>query len=1253
MAKILLSVGIDPAAKKNFEKQVKDVEGVFKGLTEALNSVSPNKELTKQLNALAKAYNALTNSRKLDLKEEKIAIAQKKVAAAQDKASAALINAETRAKKENRLETEAERKELEKNTKTQEKNAESRSKLIERIGNQAKSILTSAFIRQPLMNLLNLLQGIDDVLVKVENRVIELRRVLNEDIAGGELSGKIYEIAQKYGQTFENVGEIVTNFARTGMTWADSVKATEAAVLALNVAELDATQASEGMIAIMTQFGISASELELVVDKLNKTADNFPVTTEKLLVGLQRTGSAAANANLSLDQTIGLLTTLSKATGRSGANLGTAVNALIQYSTKSSALETFSSLSAEVDNTVQKFKRGGATILDVWRSVSEVIQGADERQQNLLKEMADQDDVKNLSEELQDELGDIFEKEQEVYGTANTFRKNYFIALLKNIDTVQDSIDTISDAAGYSQKENAQYINTYVAKVNQLKDAWEALANDEQGILGFKKLLVDIATGILDITNKIGGLQTVLVALSAIIATIYAAKIREGLVFALERIPKIGSALKSVIPTLKSMWAQIKGIEIAAKDAEAAFQGWIAVIGIAITAFSLISSAIENHYEKIKTDSAAIISAMKAEEEQAQKLSTLVTKYKELQSGSEDYYSVEKEIISILGDKATVLSSLTAGTEAYKQKIIELAEEELKAEENRQKRALGAAENGLEAVLPGTMSGNSSAYYLKGKAGWKVYKEPTQGDPGYGQGWSKYSDHITAYTSGKIGIYWGKTPEEHVAAYKEALALIDYLTEQKEYAAAADLEAQISEIGDWIAKYQSASKALNIISNQKQTIAKTDAESANDLSDVKNLYGDIVDELKEYQKTQEETIKQSEREKSIAEARLYYEQQIAKARKEYISGALDQYLNGLKEEATLAEKQNAIIEKRKALEEALQALEDAKNQRNVRVLNPDGTLGGWQANEKDVKNAQDRVEQATKSVNTAVESLNDYLKNTAIAEIKQKIEDGSASESEIRDILAKWLGLGEGDTAALNAWADGVISTFTQSFNAVKSDNSPILREIEGVKNAVEKLNDAENALTKYFEQKLFDEVIGLLSGDSPVSNEQMRDLLVSYGEVGVSWGVINKMIALIKDVTGIDLTKDQIRTATVRSGQFFGGLRPSDNRTISLYDNGGVLSGIGGIKATREDEIVIDPALTRQILNPQYNKRYEDFVAANRLLFGDSRHIPAANMVRTVNNTSSNDQRSYTINGVPIPQRVAKEYTIEQVFNNMSLFKQ
>jgi TP901 family phage tail tape measure protein len=191
--------------------------------------------------------------------------------------------------------------------------------------------MAATLVMKPLQMVRNAWASINETLVKTEDAVISLQRVLNNpSLSNSDISGKLYNLAQRYGQTFDNVNDIAQNFARTGMSWVETIQATESALLALNVAELDATQASEGMIAIMQQFGYEASELTGIIDMLNKVADNFAVTTDKLLTALQRTGSSAKNAKLDLAETVGIITALSEATGRSGENIGTAVNSLIQ-----------------------------------------------------------------------------------------------------------------------------------------------------------------------------------------------------------------------------------------------------------------------------------------------------------------------------------------------------------------------------------------------------------------------------------------------------------------------------------------------------------------------------------------------------------------------------------------------------------------------------------------------------------------------------------------------------------------------------------------------------------------------------------------------------------------------------------------------------------------------------------------------------------------------------------------------------------
>lgn len=478
--------------------------------------------------------------------------------------------------------------------------------------------LAAMFVMKPLNAIRNAWTSLNETLVKTEDAVVALQRVLNDDsLSGKAISSKLYDLAAKYGQTFENANSIAQNFARTGMDWNETIKATEAALLALNVAELDATQASDGMIAIMQQFGYEASNLTGIIDILNKTADNYAVTTDKLLTALQRTGSSAKNANLSLEQTVGIVTALSEATGRSGENLGTAVNSLIQFSSKTSALDTFAKLSNNMATLVENYRHGQGTILDIWKGLSAEIQNSKGSSESILGGLFGDEDWRSLNEELQKALGDNFAKVTEIYDTASTFRKNYFIALLNNMDTVEKAIGTASDASGYSQKENEKYLDTYTAKVNTLKAKWQAVANDEQGLLRIKKTLIDIASSLLDFLKGIGGIQG---ALQIAIAVASPFLTKWAIVFGAKAL----SSLKSNIVSL------FNAIKTGALSANAAL-GIIGVaLGVIVTAANAVKSSIEQAEEARKQ---WIEETNQSSKEAVSSLENIKTKIEEISQG--------------------------------------------------------------------------------------------------------------------------------------------------------------------------------------------------------------------------------------------------------------------------------------------------------------------------------------------------------------------------------------------------------------------------------------------------------------------------------------------------------------------------------------------------------------------------------------------------------------------------------------------
>lgn len=514
MAKIILNVDLNSAPAK---EQLKSLQNAIQSIATTLSNVKADKNLTAQINALTKNYTALANAaQKVTKVNNQNAIAEEKLAQAKEKTRKATADANTAEEKttqariKSQQATEKHTQSTEKNTKSVEKNNNSfiKGRLEMTAYLASVQILQSAFT------------SLNQTLVETEDATIALQRVLPEGSATNQqIIDDLYEMSQSYGQAFDGVQQATQNFAKAGLDYEDSLKATKAALVAVNVAELDVTQATEGMIAIMTQFGYTAEDLMDIVDMLNKVGDQYAVSSEKLLTALQRTGSSAANANLSLEETIGLVTSLSEATGRSGENIGTAVNSLIQYSRKASSLDVFASLSDDAAQVVEDFRLGGATILDVWEAVADSINGMTAEQENLLNEWLATDEMQSLTQELHDELGDIFETTQQVYGTANTYRQNYFIALLKNMDTVQEATETAMDSQGYSIQENEKYMQTYTAQVTALTEQWQHLVSEEQGFLDFKKDLVEFASGILTVIENTGGLAQLLKELSVILGT--------------------------------------------------------------------------------------------------------------------------------------------------------------------------------------------------------------------------------------------------------------------------------------------------------------------------------------------------------------------------------------------------------------------------------------------------------------------------------------------------------------------------------------------------------------------------------------------------------------------------------------------------------------------------------------------------------------------------------------------------------------
>lgn len=812
--------------------------------------------------------------------------------------------------------------------------------IIDLVKGFAKFQLAAMLIMKPLQMVRNAWKSLNETLVETENAVIALQRVAGNAANANDL----YQLAQRYGQTFENVNDIALNFARAGYSWNDTIEATEAALLALNVAELDATQSSDGMIAIMKQFGYEASELESIIDKLNITSDNAAVTTEKLLTALQRTGSSAKNAKLSLEETVGIITALSEATGRSGENIGTAVNSLIQFATKESSLDTFAKLGGSVKTAVDDYRMGAGTILDIWRELSGVVKSSNSGTESILGGLFADEDWRTLNEELQADLGDNFATVTEIYDTASTFRKNYFIALLNNLDQVEDTLNTMQESQGYSQRENEQYLDTYTARLNELKAKWKEMANDQQGLLGVKKSLVELGTLLLKILDYAGGFRTVLIGISLASVAAFG--------------PAVVASIAKVVTALK-----------AASVAGATFQKTMGWVALAATALSVIIGVIDSVSASKQIDPSVVANGISNLDKLQQDIDKISSEYqataeriKSLREQLDSNTLTEEQAAAVKNELLNIQTQLVESNNAYADSL-DLINGKLETQLGLTNQQAVSEQRAAIAKFVKENSPSEQAakkYLYEGQPvifdekSNKLYtgEDPLLWEFLYKNG---YSPEYTYKTDSFKEAFWEAV--HTIFGEKNEYTSIGAYTYEPEYIVNTLLPRLLEEIES--SNYNNEQKLY--LRSQVQALLNSFTEEGSQYSDaLKFIYGDknsnnFVEWLSNDQRN---WIANGEMDDTVF-LKLWNEFNNRN------SGGSTSGSGGKPSYDSIIKNLEAIREntdKTRDIEEKMLALEEAKNQRTVRVFN--AKTGQWErvANENDIATAQQDLQDSAMDI---------------------------------------------------------------------------------------------------------------------------------------------------------------------------------------------------------------------------------------------------------------------------------------------------
>lgn len=338
----------------------------------------------------------------------------------------------------------------------------------------------------------------------VEMRMVAIDRVMSDTaFSVDEYRQKLLDLAKDLGTSFDQISDVYLEWARAGYSATDALEATRVSILGMNTQQLTSEEVTTKMIGIMAQWGMEASDMAGILDKVAKMADVTALNASDLIEMLVRSSSAAKNAGISFDEMVALLTTMKVESGRTANVVGTAANSMMVYLSRTANAEKLAALGVDFysDETRSQMR----PLIEIVKDLSIVWKNNQEASESFFESMIT--DLQTTEELTAEEAESL----RSLVGTRN---QNIFLALLDGMDEFENKLKDISSATEYSQTLQEKYLETLTAKQEQLNATILELqmAISDAGLYelleSFIKFGTNATSGIKDIVDTFGLIPT-------------------------------------------------------------------------------------------------------------------------------------------------------------------------------------------------------------------------------------------------------------------------------------------------------------------------------------------------------------------------------------------------------------------------------------------------------------------------------------------------------------------------------------------------------------------------------------------------------------------------------------------------------------------------------------------------------------------------------------------------------------------------
>lgn len=524
---------------------------------------------------------------------------------------------------------------------------------------------------------------------EVDTELVAIQKVTNNtDAEMASLSEHAYEVASQYGVAVADYLESVGTFAKAGYKEMSEDMA-ELATKTQLVGDVNSKTANQFLLSADAAFKMKGNveELSGVLDRANEIENNYATSIQKMAEGFPIVANVASMANMSIDETMAALGTITAVTQESGSKAATALRALI--------LNIIGDTETEIEDGVTWTKEEIEGLNDVlWVYAEDAMKAADATGKIVDPMKA----VAALAEAYKDGVltqAQLAEIETKLGGKLRT---NQLDALIKNYDMYAEMLDKVASAAGSADKEVGVMLTSWEAKTNQLKNTWtEFIAKtiDTSWIKG----LVDALTWLIDGFDNLG--NVILIVSGFLLAAKWNSVVATFV--------KIGSAVSGLVTIFKtagvsasSFSAVMQSLNISLSATQLAIGAVTAAIGILIFTVNKIKSAQEEARQKA-------LEAGKAAAREAEEIQSLYQTYSDLKSSyesgtgsKEDFEDATDRLLEKLGYEKESVDELTAKYGSLDEAIRASTESALESALYDAKAATIAAEKALIAAAEDT-----------------------------------------------------------------------------------------------------------------------------------------------------------------------------------------------------------------------------------------------------------------------------------------------------------------------------------------------------------------------------------------------------------------------------------------------------------------------------------------------------------------------------------------------------------------------